>query len=104
MHQHVGEVFTRNAHPQHAGGDRLEQLRREAMIDRIQRGIARRRAPQRIEPGGEVAVAPIGGDERHAGCHRAQEFRFGRGGRCDGSFRRRRARRLADAGRRRDVH
>ena len=104
VHEHLGEIFAGNADAQDAGGNRLQELGREAMVHRIERRIAGRCTAERIQPGGEVAVAAIGRHQGHAGRHRSQQLGFGRGWRGDRRLRTNRARCLADTGRCRHMH
>ena len=106
MGESLGEVFSRHSHPEHGGRHRLHHLRRQTVVHRIERGIAGRRAAQRVEPSGEMAVAAVGGDQGHSGSDRSQQLGLRRGGRGDHRFARRRDGpcRLTDPGRRHQFH
>src|SRR6266511_4295787 len=63
VREHVGEGLPRHVYAQDRCRDPLLQLRGQLQALRLERGIADRIRPERIESGGEVAVRPVGLDE-----------------------------------------
>ena len=86
MRQHVGQRVPGHLHAQDAGRNRAHQRRRKIVRLRFERRVADRFRAERIEVRGEVAEAPVRGDDRHAGGDRAQHVvrRFRNGGAGDG--------------------
>ena len=91
----VREAASFEFRAQHRRRNRRHDRRRQGIAVNVERRIARRLRSERIERRGEVAVAPVRGDDRHPGRDRAQQFvgiRF--------EFARRRGRLLRDRNRR----
>ena len=92
--ERLEQRVTRHGQPEQARGypglDIGGQRRNEACL--VQRGVAHRLGAEWIEPRREVAVHPVGLDERHRGSDRAQQGRVDRPGcrlRLGGASRRR---------------
>ena len=69
MGQRLGQRPARHRDPQHLGGDRRHDLRREAERAGVERRVADRRRAERIELGGQVAVHAERLDQRHRRGH-----------------------------------
>jgi hypothetical protein len=90
--QHVEQGLARYADAQDRGRHTRHQLGRQVEALGLDRRVALRLPPERVEAGGEVAVRAVALEQRGGGLNRAEQFLVGRtgGGRLWGGAERRR--------------
>ena len=85
--QHLGERRAGGRDPEDRGGDPRLQLGRQLRLEpkRLERRVSDRLRAERVEAGSEVAVCPVGLDERHRGGDAAEQLCVGSDGRPPGA-------------------
>ncbi len=72
--QRLQQRFAGDADPQDRGRDPRHQLRGQVQVLRLQAGVALRLRAERVEAGGEVALGPVGLQQRGRGLDRLQQL------------------------------